>query len=232
MAGLKEWPQLPPEKTGRSRRLLFQIAVALSVFLILVGLKETGGPLGRQVDKGLRTVLTTEWNYQPVMERVVRHGLQAVSGDFSFLGEPAKPVAAPAPGQPLCLPVSGKMIRRFGWSKDPVSTLEQFHPGIDIEAPAGAPVKAVADGEVAKMGTDPALGSYVLLKHGGDAATLYAQLGEVEVSLGQKVLAGEVIGCVGEKGDISGSGLHFEYREKGRPVNPLDKITLFSGSER
>lgn len=232
MAGLKEWPQAQPQKTGRSRRLLYQLAVALSIFLVLIGLKETAGPFGREVDKGLRTVLTTEWNYQPVMERVVRHGLQAVSGDFSFLGEPAKPVAGPAPGQPLCLPVSGKMIRGYGWGKDPVSMLEQFHPGIDIEAPAGTPVKAVADGEVAKMGTDSAFGSYVLLEHGGGTATLYAQLGEVEVSLGQQVLAGEVIGSVGEKGDIAGSGLHFEYRERGRPVNPLDKVTLLSGSER
>lgn len=232
MAGLKEWPQVQPQKTGRSKRLLYHIAIALSIFLVLIGLKEAGGPIGREVNEGLRTVLTTEWNYQPVMERVVRHGLQAVGGDFSFLGEPVTPVAGPEPGQPLCLPVSGRMVRGYGWTKDPVSALEQFHPGIDIEAPAGSPVKAVADGEVAKMGTDPAVGSYVLLEHGGGTATLYAQLGEVAVSLGQQVLAGEVIGCAGEKGDINGSGLHFEYREKGRPVNPLDKVTLLGGSDR
>ncbi|HIE12519.1 MAG TPA: M23 family metallopeptidase [Desulfotomaculum sp.] len=232
MAGLNEWPRVQPQKTGGGRRLLYQIAVALSIFLVLMGLREVGGPFGPKVDRGLRTVLTTEWNYQPVLERVVRHGLQAVGGDFSFLGEPAKPVAGPAPGEPFCLPVSGRVIRGYGWSKDPVSNLEQFHPGIDIEAPAGAPVKAVADGEVAKIGTDPALGSYILIEHGGGNATLYAQLGEVAVSLGQQVVAGEVIGGVGEKGDIAGSGLHFEYREEGRPVDPLAKVTLFKGSER
>lgn len=232
MAGLNEWPQVQPQKTDRSRRLLYQIAVALSIFLVLIGLREFGGPFGLKVDRGLRTVLTTEWNYQPVMERVVRHGLQAVGGDFSFLGEPVKPVTGPAPGEPLCLPVSGKVIRGYGWSKDPVSNLEQFHPGIDIEAPAGAPVKAVADGEVAKMGTDPTLGSYILLEHGGGNTTLYAQLGEVAVSIGHQVVAGEVIGSVGEKGDIAGSGLHFEYREKGRPVDPLDKVALLKENER
>ena len=230
MAGLKDWPQVQPPKAGKGRRLIYQVAAVLGVFLLLLGLKETGGSLGKRVQEGLRTVLTTEWNYQPVLERVVRHGLQAVNVDLPFFGEPAKPVQAPASGQVLCLPVSGRIVRGFGWSKDPVDGLERFHTGIDIEASPGVPVKAVADGEIAKIGTDPALGTYILLDHGKGVATLYAQLGRVEAVLGQRVVAGEVLGCVGTKGDIAGGGLHFEYREKGRPVNPLDVTNFCNGS--
>lgn len=233
MVGLKDWPQVQRPKTGKGRRLLYQVAAALAVFLLLLGLKEGGGPFGKQVSEGLRTVLTTEWNYQPVFERVVRHGLRTVNVDLPFFGEPAKPVQAPVSRQVLCLPVSGRMVRGFGWSEDPVDGLEKFHTGIDIAASPGTPVKAVADGEVVKTGTDPALGTYVLLDHGQGAATLYAQLDAVEVVLGQRVVAGEVLGCVGTKGDVAGGGLHFEYRENGRPVNPLHKIFLpGEGSER
>ncbi|MGQ9512014.1 murein hydrolase activator EnvC family protein [Thermodesulfitimonas sp.] len=97
---------------------------------------------------------------------------------------------------------------------------------MDIEASPGTAVWAAAAGKVAKIGTDPALGNYLLLDHGKNEATLYAHLGSIEVTLGQKVAVGEVIGTTGDDGDIAGGGLHFEYRENGRPVDPLERIAV------
>ncbi|MGQ9512013.1 hypothetical protein [Thermodesulfitimonas sp.] len=111
MAGLGDWPQVQPKRTGTERRLLYQVTAALALFLVILSLKESGGPVGRKVEVGLRRVLTTEWNYQPVLERVVRHGLLAVGGDLPFLSEPAKPAGAPAARQLLTLPVSGRVVR-------------------------------------------------------------------------------------------------------------------------
>lgn len=226
MAGLGDWPQVQPRRIIKGRRYAVQVAVAFVVFILLLGLKEMGGGWGARVQKDLRSILTTEWNYQPVLERVVRHGLEAVDVDLPFLGEQSKPIGAPVENQ-FCLPVSGRVVRQFGWSKDPVDGLERFHTGIDIESSSGAPVKAAAGGEVVKIATDPVLGSYVLLDHGKGTATLYAQLQQVNVTLGQRVAAAEVIGLAGTKGDITGSGLHFEYREGGRPVDPLERISAF-----
>lgn len=231
MAGLSNWPQAQPRRPRTARHLVYQVAAALALFLVLLGLKEAGGPLGKRLERGLRTLLTTEWNYQPVLERVVRHGLLAVGGDLPFLEGPAKPTGAPLGAKPLCVPVSGKVVRKYGWNKDPFTGLQEFHPGVDIEAPSGAPVRAVADGKVVQVGTDPELGNFLVVDHGGGVATLYAQLGSVEVTRDQKVRAGDVIGTAGDKGDILGYGLHFEYREKGLPVDPLAKIAL-SGTEQ
>ncbi|MEW6182875.1 MAG: M23 family metallopeptidase [Bacillota bacterium] len=226
MAGLGDWPQVQPRRVGKGRRYAVQVVVAFTIFLLLLGLKEMGGDWGARVQKDLRSILTTEWNYQPVLERVVRHGLEAVDVDLPYLEEPSKPIAAPVENQ-FCLPVSGRVVRGFGWSKDPLDGLERYHTGIDIESSAGTPVKAVTGGEVVKIATDPVLGSYVMLDHGKDIATLYAQLQEVDVALGQRVAGGRVIGLAGTKGDITGSGLHFEYREGGRPVDPLDRVSVF-----
>jgi len=225
LAGLGDWPQVQPKRAGTGKRLLYQVVAALALFLVVLGLKESGGPVGKKVEVGLRKVLTTEWNYQPVVERIVRHGLLAVGTDLPFWGEPAKPAGAPAAPK-LLVPVSGRVSRGYGWNKNSATGLEEFHPGIDIEASPGTPVRAVADGKVAKIGTDPALGNYLLLDHGKNEATLYAHLGSVEVTLGQRVAAGEVIGTTGDNGDIAGGGLHFEYRENGRPVDPLARIAV------
>jgi len=229
MAGLSDWPQSKAQRTGSGRRLLYQVTGAVAVFLMLMALKETGGAVGGWIQRGAQAVLTTEWNYQPVLQRVVRHGLQAVNVEAPFLGEVSQPAGAPAEGELLSLPVSGRVVRGFGWSKSDGSGLEHYHAGIDIKVPVGTPVKAAAAGEVVKIGVDPFLGSYILLQHKREKSTLYAQLGRIEVVLGQTVKAGTVIGKVGDKGDIEGGGLHFEYREAGRPVDPLSRITDFQG---
>jgi murein DD-endopeptidase MepM/ murein hydrolase activator NlpD len=218
---------------GKGRRLIYQAAVALALFLIILALKEGGGSFGSRIQRDLRAVLTTEWNYQPFFERVVRHGLEAVDVSMPLLEEQVKPVGAPASRKEYHLPVSGRVVREFGWTKDPVDGLEKFHTGIDIEASSDTPVQAVTAGKVAKIGTDPAIGCFVVVDHGGGGSTLYGQLQEIDVVLGQQIAAGQVIGSIGTQGDIPGGGLHFEYRKNGRPVDPLQEVPVFkTGDDR
>jgi murein DD-endopeptidase MepM/ murein hydrolase activator NlpD len=231
MPGLGDWPQVQPPRLGKGRRFIYQAAVALALFLLILALKEGGGSLGDRIQRDLRAVLTTEWNYQPIFERVVRHGLEAVDVSMPFLGEQVKPVGVPASNKEYHLPVSGRLVRQFGWTRDPVDGLEKFHVGIDIEASSNTPVKAVASGKVAKIGTDPAIGGFIVVDHGGGNSTLYGQLQEIEVVLGQQVEGGQIIGSTGTKGDIPGSGLHFEYRENGRPVDPLQEVPVFKAGD-
>ncbi len=227
MPGLGDWPQVRPPKLRKGRRFIYQAAMALALFLVILALKEGGGSFGTRIQRDLRAVLTTEWNYQPFFERVVRHGLEAVDVSLPFLEEQAKPAGVPVLNQEYHLPVSGRVVRQFGWTKDPIDSLEKFHTGIDIEASSNTPVKALTGGKVANIGTDPAIGCFIVVDHGGGKTTLYGQLQEVEVALGRHVAAGQVIGSTGTKGDIPGSGLHFEYRENGRPVNPLQEVPVF-----
>lgn len=224
-----DWPLPPPgprpRTTGRGKWLL-RVVAAAAVFLAFLVIRETQAPWGVQVREGLRYVLTTDWDYQPVVDRVVRLGLQTVSVDIPFLdtrtpksGDEAQ--MALGPWDELALPVEDTIVREFGWIKDPLNNREWFHPGLDIAAPAETPVRAVMAGRVVQVGENPTYGRYVLLDHGDETYTLYAQLENVMVKKGDWVEQGQQLAEVGTKGDFPGPGVHFEYREKGELVDPL-----------
>jgi murein DD-endopeptidase MepM/ murein hydrolase activator NlpD len=61
----------------------------------------------------------------------------------------------------------------------------------------------------------------VIIDHGGGVATLYGHMSKFEVSNGQSVSQGEIIGLVGCTGSCTGDHLHFEVRINGTPVDPL-----------
>lgn len=211
------------------RRTLYRTTIAAVLLVVVLALRAWDAPLGAQVREGLRYILTTEWDYRPLIERVVALGLTAANVDVPFLGSivgRATPVMAPGRDGDLMLPVSGRVGRQFGWVKDPLDDMERFHPGVDITAPVGTPVRAVLAGRVARVGNDRALGPYLLLDHGGGTFSLYAQLQEVTALPGQEVAAGQVLAKIGTVGDVPGGGLHFELREKGKLIDPLTRLRV------
>lgn len=87
------------------------------------------------------------------------------------------------------------------------------HSGLDISAPSGTPVKAVAAGSVvSKNASGAAYGNHVVIKHKDGKFTLYAHLSSTAVNVGQTVNAGQLVGRVGSTGHSSGPHLHFEVR--------------------
>jgi len=100
-----------------------------------------------------------------------------------------------------------------------------FHPGLDIDGRTGDPVVAAGPGTVLMAGPAPVgydgYGIVVMINHGGGIATLYAHLSSVAVTPGQQVAAGALIGAIGATGIATGSHLHFEVRQAGRPVDPI-----------
>lgn len=86
-----------------------------------------------------------------------------------------------------------------------------FHPGIDMEAPAGDPIYAVAPGLVIQAGPRESYddsGNFVVIDHGGGVRSWYLHMQDVDVSEGQTVARGEHIGTVGSSG-ASWAHLHF-----------------------
>ncbi|MDA8097821.1 MAG: M23 family metallopeptidase [Desulforudis sp.] len=231
-----DWPSnAQPQRRGPSRRLIGQCLLVLAVFLVLLAVKDSRGPFSTQVRETLAYVLTTEWNYQAAVDRVVHLGLQTVAVDLPFLTGPphrdATEVLGPvnqdqnvSEDEDLPLPVSGRVVKEFGWVVDPLDNLERFHPGIGIEAAEGSPVRAVMPGTVKMVGTDRTYGKYVLIDHGGEVYTLYANLGGLLVEKGDRVSVGQVLGAVGTEGCLAASGLHFELREKGQLIDPLTRL--------
>ena len=103
------------------------------------------------------------------------------------------------------------------------------HDGIDICAGAGEGVMAAADGIVTEVYAHPMMGTTVVIRHDGDAESVYQNLAEdVAVSVGDTVKSGEVLGAVGESALIEIAEephLHFALRVAGKSVNPLDYIS-------
>lgn len=117
-------------------------------------------------------------------------------------------------------PTSGVISSSFGLRQDPIDGTPRFHDGIDIAAPAGSPIKAVASGKVIFSGNLTGYGNMVEVDHGDGLVTRYGHNSVNLVAAGDEVQAGQSIALVGSTGRSTGSHLHFEVRKAGKPVNP------------
>jgi murein DD-endopeptidase MepM/ murein hydrolase activator NlpD len=97
----------------------------------------------------------------------------------------------------------------------------RMHTGIDIDGVSGDPIVASKEGQVILAQYYSGYGNAVIIDHGGGVATLYGHLSKFEVSSGQSVPQGEIVGLVGCTGSCTGDHLHFEVRINGSPVDPL-----------
>ena len=98
-----------------------------------------------------------------------------------------------------------------------------IHKGIDIAAAGvlGTDIVAAESGVVEKASHgSTGYGNHVVIKHANGMSTLYGHAKELNVSAGQKVTKGQVIGKVGSTGDSTGPHLHFEIRINGTQVDP------------
>jgi len=106
-----------------------------------------------------------------------------------------------------------------------------FHQGLDFIPGAGSPIQAIADGTVSAVtGPSGAFGNHVEIEHvvdGQKVTSTYShmQSGSVEVSVGDTVTVGQIIGAVGSTGNSTGAHLHFEIHLNGVPVDPYPWLT-------
>jgi lipoprotein NlpD len=112
-------------------------------------------------------------------------------------------------------PIAGRLTSRFGPRGG------SFHDGIDISAPKGTAIIAVADGEVIFSSALHGYGNIVILRHRNGLVTVYAHNHRNLVAEGEWVRRGRVIAEVGQTGRASGPHLHFEVRKDNQARNPL-----------
>ncbi len=115
---------------------------------------------------------------------------------------------------------SASVSSPFGWRRDPFDGSLRFHHGVDLPAPEGTAVVAVAPGEVVSAERRPGFGLEVLVRHAEGWITRYAHLSGADVRPGQKVERGALLGKVGSSGRSTGPHLHFEAAREGRAVDP------------
>lgn len=114
-------------------------------------------------------------------------------------------------------PVKGKVLSKYGKSKDGF-----YNDGINIDSKKGTKVISSQAGKVIYCGNEiPGYGNLILIKHSKNWITAYAHLNEVFTEKGKKVFKGQMIGSVGNTGNVRSPQLHFEIRKGKESVNPL-----------
>jgi murein DD-endopeptidase MepM/ murein hydrolase activator NlpD len=97
-----------------------------------------------------------------------------------------------------------------------------LHGGIDIANSIGTPILAVSDGVVIDAGPAAGFGMWVKLRHADGTVTLYGHVNTITCSIGQRVMAGDQIATMGNRGNSTGPHLHFEVQLNGTDrVDPL-----------
>lgn len=121
----------------------------------------------------------------------------------------------------LASPVSGGRISSsYGARMHPILGYLRMHAGIDIAAPYGTPIRAVAEGTVSFSGWHGGHGNYVKVNHAAGLATGYGHMSKIAARVGQKISRGQVIGYVGSTGLSTGPHLHYELFKNGTSINP------------
>lgn len=122
-------------------------------------------------------------------------------------------------------PSSGRITSGFGERSSPTEGASTNHQGIDIGAGTGSDVLAAASGTVTIATYSYSAGNYVMISHGGGVFTVYMHCSKLNVSAGQAVQQGQVIGAVGSTGYSTGPHLHFGIRSGGAYVNPAQYVS-------
>lgn len=129
----------------------------------------------------------------------------------------AREAAAAEALRPLfVLPASGSFTSGFG------SRWGTLHGGVDIANKIGTPILAVADGTVIDSGPASGFGMWVRLLHDDGTVTVYGHIDTTLVQVGQRVMAGDQIATMGNRGFSTGPHLHFEVHLNGdQKIDPV-----------
>ncbi|OGB74346.1 hypothetical protein A2V68_01170 [candidate division Kazan bacterium RBG_13_50_9] len=122
-------------------------------------------------------------------------------------------------------PYSGKFI----WpTESPTHYISQgykaYHRAIDLPRTNGWGIYASAPGIIQTRSTLGGYGKLIIINHGGGWTTYYGHLSEYKVEPGQYVQQGQLIAIMGSTGRSTGAHLHFEIRQNGTPLNPLNYL--------
>ena len=117
----------------------------------------------------------------------------------------------------------GELTGRFGAPRGAAGTEAK---GVFIRAPEGEPVKAVAGGQVVYADWMRGFGNLMIVDHGSSYLTIYGNNDALLRQVGDSVRGGDVVASVGNSGGNPETGLYFELRHQGQPLDPLKWVSL------
>jgi murein hydrolase activator len=123
----------------------------------------------------------------------------------------------------LRLPVRGELTRRYGAPRGAAGTEAK---GVFIRTPEGQPVRSIARGQVVYADWMRGFGNLLIVDHGENYLSIYANNESLLKELGDAVAPGEAIATTGSSGGNEETGLYFEMRHLGRAFDPLSWVKL------
>lgn len=121
-------------------------------------------------------------------------------------------------------PTTGRISTLFGSQRIYANgEAGSYHSGIDIARPTGTSVQAPADGVVILAAAAPFTleGNLLMIDHGMGLNSAFLHLSRIDVSVGEHVTQGQVIGQVGATGRATGPHLHWSLQWRGAKLDPL-----------
>lgn len=235
-------PEPPPlpRKDGGDTLLWGQMLICTAVLLVALAARMMGLPFYPELRRAFTKAMQPEQNFLLSTERYFSKFTEKAAAVLTQV-LPATPETArqthsksqpPAnareesylPDFSLFFPLPGGSCTRtsgYGWRTDPMGGGgTDFHLGNDLAAATGTPVLAAADGVVRVAGKHASYGNYLRVLHADGDETLYAHMQYLFVSTGAVVVAGQMLGTVGETGNATGPHLHFEILHKGLRYDP------------
>ncbi|WP_005032301.1 murein hydrolase activator EnvC family protein [Holophaga foetida] len=164
-----------------------------------------------------------ETRQKAIQAELAEEAIQLERMVTSLLAKPrsdafAPPQAFTSLAGELPRPVEGSLAQSFGEHLHPKYRTRTTNSGLLIEAPAGTPVQAVAEGKVVFADFYQSYGPMVILDHGSGFYTLYTHLRVAHVNKGQVLRQGDILGTVGET--LDGPRLGFEVRQQTQAQDP------------
>ncbi len=133
--------------------------------------------------------------------------------------------AASGFAEQLAWPAIGPISGVYGSQRILNGKPRESHRGVDIAAPAGTPVGAMASGVVSLAETDMYFtGGTVMLDHGHGVHSVYAHLDEVRVTVGQRLTQGQTLGTIGSTGRATGPHLHWGVYWFDQAIDPAPLV--------
>ncbi len=166
---------------------------------------------GRETE---RVVLSEKVLVEPVTQTMTEGVQNSVSYSASYYGETGSGLLR----ESLIWPLpdnGGAETCKYG---------EDGHQGVDLAIDAGTDIYAAASGTVVVAGWYYTYGNCVIIDHGNGVRTLYAHCSSLDVSVGEEVTKGQVVGKVGMTGYATGNHLHFEVHINNRTYDPFTYI--------
>ena len=162
-------------------------------------------------------------------DRAYLAGAAVEQAEFALLAE----ITADRGPEPLWdesgfeLPHDSELTSPYGAYRVFNGERETRHTGWDQNAPAGTPIRALAAGAVVFAAPLEIRGNTVIIDHGLGIYSGYAHLSDLQVEVGQRIAAGQIIGSSGDSGRSSGAHLHWEIIAQGEWIDGLTFINLW-----